>query len=206
VLQQNYGEAKSFGQRALIMARQQGDSLGEANALVNYGYSEVFAARAIDTPDLSVYGQAIGYLERGRDLAETLGDFQSKALAYNSMGIAYSISGQSGLAIETLEKALPLTQAAGNVYLQGVTCTYLAETQRALGNTEASVLYGALGMYLLHQIGSSEWRQGAGLLRVIKGELGDERFEQVLQGQRRLVMQWIGVDGFDYLEIVLAKY
>lgn len=206
VLQQNYGEAKNFSQRALIMARQQGDRLGEANALVNYGYSEVFAARAVDTPDLSVYEQAIGYLERGRDLAETLGDFQSKALAYNSMGIAYSISGQPGLAIETLEKALPLTQAAGNVYLQGVTCTYLAEAQRALGNTEASVLYGVLGMYLLHQIGSSEWRQGAGLLRVVSGELGNEAFAQVLQGQRRQIIQWIGVDGFDYLGTLLAEY
>lgn len=206
VLQKNYGEAKNFSQRALIMARQQGDALGEANALVNYGYSEVFAARAIDTPDLSVYEQAIGYLERGRDLAETLGDFQSKALAYNSMGIAYSISGQSGLAIATLTQALPLTQAAGNVYLQGLTCTYLAEAQRTLGDRPASVLYGALGMYLLHQIGSSEWRQGAGLLRVLKGELGDEEFEQVLQSQRRQVIQWIGVDGFDYLGTLLAEY
>ncbi|MDV3350411.1 tetratricopeptide repeat protein [Leptolyngbyaceae cyanobacterium CCMR0082] len=206
VLQKNYGEAKNFSQRALIMARQQGDVLGEANALVNYGYSEVFAARAIDTPDLSVYEQAIGYLERGRDLAETLGDFQSKALAYNSMGIAYSIAGQPGLAIATLEQALPLTQAAGNVYLQGVTCTYLAEAQRALGNVEASVLYGALGMYLLHQIGSSEWRQGAGLLRVVSGELGDETFEQVLQRQRRGIIQWIGVDGFDYLRTLLGEY
>ncbi|MEM6252953.1 MAG: tetratricopeptide repeat protein [Cyanobacteria bacterium P01_D01_bin.156] len=206
VLQKNYGEAKNFSQRALIMARQQGDRPGEANALVNYGYSEVFAARDMDTPDLSVYEQAIGYLERGRELAETLGDFQSKALAYNSMGIAYSISGQSGLAIETLEKALPLTQAAGNVYLQGVTCTYLAEAQRALENVEAAVLYGALGMYLLHQIGSSEWRQGAGLLRVISGELGKEGFERVLQGQRRQVIHWIGVDGFDYLGTLLAEY
>ncbi|MBT9311337.1 tetratricopeptide repeat protein [Leptothoe kymatousa] len=206
VLQKAYDEAKNFSQRALIMARQQGDALGEANALVNYGYSEVFAARAIDTPDLAVYEQAIGYLERGRELAETLGDFQSKALAYNSMGIAYSISGQSGLAIETLEKALPLTQAAGNVYLQGVTCTYLAEAQRALGKVDAAVLYGALGMYLLHQIGSSEWRQGAGLLRVIAGELGEGAFEQVLQGQRRQVIQWIGVDGFDYLGTLLAEY
>ncbi len=206
VLQKNYGEAKNFSQRALIMARQQGDALGETNALVNYGYSEVFAARAIDRPDLTVYEQAIDYLERGRDLAETLGDFQSKALAYNSMGIAYSISGQPGLAIEVLEKALPLTQTTGNVYLQGVTCTYLAEAQRALGNTEVAVLYGALGMYLLHQLGSSEWRQGAGLLRVISGELGTEAFERVLQGQRRQMIQWIGVDGFDYLPTLLAEY
>ncbi|ESA38221.1 tetratricopeptide domain protein [Leptolyngbya sp. Heron Island J] len=206
VLQKNYGEARNFSQRALIMSRQQGDSLGEANALVNYGYSEVFAARAIDTPDLSVYEQAIGYLERGRDLAETLGDSQSQALAYNSIGIAYSIASQPGLAIENLEKALPLTQAAGNVYLQGITCTYLAEAQRELGNRETSLLYGALGMYLLHQIGSSEWRQGAGLLRVISGELGAEKFEQVLQEQRRSIIQWIGVDGFDYLGTLLAAY
>lgn len=206
VLQKNYGEAKNFSQRALIMARQQGDSLGEANALVNYGYSEVFAARAIDTPDLSVYEQAIGYLERGRDLAETLGDFQSKALAYNSLGIAYSISDQPGQAIEYLEKALPITQAAGNVYLQGLNCTYLAEAQRALANTEVSVRYGALGMYLLHQIGSSEWRQTAGLLRVVAGELGTEQFESVLQNQRRQIIQWIGVDGFDYLPTLLAEY
>ena len=206
VLQKNYGEAKNFGQRALIMARQQGDSLGEANALVNYGYSEVFAARAMDMPDLSVYEQAIGYLERGRDLAETLGDSQSQALAYNSIGIAYSIASQPEMAIENLEKALPLTQAAGNVYLQGVTCTYIAETQRVLANIGATVLYGTLGMYLLHQIKSSEWRQAAGLLRVVSGELGAEEFTAVLQNQRRQIIQWIGVDGFDYLPTLLAEY
>jgi hypothetical protein len=68
------------------------------------------------------------------------------------------------------------------------------------------MLYGALGMYLLHQIGSSEWRQGAGLLRVVSGELGEEEFERVLRGQRRQVIQWIGVDGFDYLGTLLAEY
>ena len=49
VAEKSYGEAINYSQRALILSRQTGDRLGEANALVNLGYGEVFqgsAARA----------------------------------------------------------------------------------------------------------------------------------------------------------------
>ncbi|MGK7923131.1 MAG: hypothetical protein AB4080_24340, partial [Trichodesmium sp.] len=45
VAMKDYGEAINYSQRALMFSRQVGDKRGEANALANFGFSEVFQAR-----------------------------------------------------------------------------------------------------------------------------------------------------------------
>jgi len=44
---------------ALILARQSGDRLGEANALANLGYSEVFQAQQLEQTEPEVYEQQL---------------------------------------------------------------------------------------------------------------------------------------------------
>ncbi|MEL6856295.1 MAG: hypothetical protein AAFO83_14475, partial [Cyanobacteria bacterium J06607_13] len=82
VLERNFAEGVATSQRALILARQRGDRIGEANALVNLGYAQVLQARANDVGDVAVYDGAIAYLEQGLALAVKQSDFQSQALAY----------------------------------------------------------------------------------------------------------------------------
>ncbi|MGP1371434.1 MAG: tetratricopeptide repeat protein [Almyronema sp.] len=206
VLQASYQQAIDLSQRALILARQQGDRLAEANALVNLGYSEVFAARDAERMEPEAIERAIRYLEQGLALAERQGDRQSQALAYNSLGIAYTISTQPGAAVTVLEKGLPIAQISGNAYLQGLNATYLAEAYYALQNPIKAIHYSCLGMYWLEQMGAEAWRQAAGLLTILQGQLGEVGFEQAIAQQRPEFVRLIGVEGFEHLPQLWQRY
>ncbi|HAC63611.1 MAG TPA: hypothetical protein DCF68_08750 [Cyanothece sp. UBA12306] len=206
VYQKNYNEAISCSQRALILARQFGNRLGEANALVNLGYSQVFKERQLETMDEGIYEQAISYLEQGLQLAQRLEDSQSQALAYNSLGIAYVVLAKPVAAITALEKGTTIALVSGDLYLQGLNFTYLAEAYYSLSNQEKTLSYGCIGMYLLSQINSQEWRQAAGLITIIKGKMPSDQFQNLLEKQRSNIIKFIGVDGYNSLQKLLEKY
>jgi tetratricopeptide (TPR) repeat protein len=206
VQQQNYSEAINYSQRALIYSRQTGDKTGEANALVNLGYSEVMQAKQTEISELEVYESAINYLEQGLKLAEKLNDLQSQALCFSSLGIAYLVTAQYPTAIKYLENAFRTAQVSGDLYLQGRNLAYLAEANYLIANYEKAVYTGSLGMYLLEQIASNEWRQPAGLLTIISGQIGTDKFQLLLQENRPKMIAIIGVDGYDYIPNLLVKY
>ncbi|MGC1248217.1 MAG: tetratricopeptide repeat protein, partial [Spirulinaceae cyanobacterium] len=199
VIKQSYSEAINYSQRALIMARQTGDRLGEANALANLGYSEVFSARETERLEPEVYESAINYLEQGLAQSEKLGDRQSQALCFNSLGIAYVVLEKPATAISYLEKGIQSAQVSGDLYLQGLNFTYLAEAYHSLQDAGNAIFTGCLAMYLLEQISSREWRQAAGLMTILQGHLGEEVFTEKLAQQRSKIIPIIGVDGYDYL-------
>nr|WP_174762972.1 tetratricopeptide repeat protein [Anabaena sp. UHCC 0187] len=206
VQQQNYGEAINYSQRALIFSRQTGDKTGEANALVNLGYSEVMQAKETEISEPEVYESSINYLEQGLKLAEKLNDLQSQALCFSSLGIAYLVTGQYATAIKYLENAFRASQVSGDLYLQGRNLGYLAEANYHIANYEKASYTGGLGMYLLEQIASDEWRKPAGLLTIIRGQIGTDKFQLLLQQNRPKMIAIIGVDGYDYIPTLLVKY
>ncbi len=206
VQQKDYETAINYSQRALILARQSGNRLGETNALVNLGYSKVFAARDLDTMDTEVYNEAIRYLEQGLQLAEKTEDLQTQSLVNNSLGIAYVILAQPTSAIAFLEKGVKLATMAQDVYLQGLSYSYLAEAYYSIEDLKNSIYHGCLGSYLLKQINSLEWRKSAGLITIIKGQLGDTSFDQLLSEMRSQIIAVIGVDGYDYIPQLLTEY
>ncbi|NJO94985.1 MAG: tetratricopeptide repeat protein [Pleurocapsa sp. CRU_1_2] len=201
----NYSEAIKYSQRALIAARQVGDKLGEANASVNLGYAKVFAARQFDSIAAEDYAEAVRYLEQGVELALKQGDSQSQAFGNTSLGIAYVVLEQPTSAIASLTKGAELAQYSRDVYLQGLSFSYLAEAYYSIEDRGAAITYGALGMYLLNQINSVEWRQVAGLLSILQGQIGEE-FKNILGQQRSQIISLIGVDGYDYLPKLLEEY
>jgi tetratricopeptide (TPR) repeat protein len=204
--QKDYQQAISYSQRALILARQTGDKLGEANALTNVGYSEVLAAHAIDLMDEDIYEQNISYLDRGLKLAQTLDDKQSLALCYHSLGLAYLTIQQPEKSIEYLQQGTKAAQAVGDLYLQGLNLTYLAEAHHSLKKNKTAVFYSCLAMYQLHQIGAKEWKQAASLAIILQGQFGAEEFQAILTQYRPNLIPAIGVDGFDYLPQLIGKY
>lgn len=206
VSQKNYTEAINTSQRALIVARQEGDRTGEANALVNLGYSEVLSARQLDRMEPEVYETAINYLEQGLALAKKLSDRQSQALAYNSLGIAYVVLEQPEEALEFLAEGLEAAQRSGDLYLQGINYAYIAEAYHLASIVQKAVASAALGMYLLEQLGASEWRQPAGLLLVLQGKWGEEVFNTALKESRPAIIAAIGVDGYDHIPQLLEDY
>ena len=205
-LRRDYGESISTSQRALILARQRGDRVGEANALVNLGYAQVLQGRANDVGDSAVYDGAIAYLNQGLELAVKQGDFQSQSLAYNSLGIGYVMCDRPQDGLNILTKGADAVKGSGNVYLQGLYTLYTAEAHHSLKHSEEAVFYSSLAMYLLDSIGSEDWRQAAGLASVLQGQLGKEKFQQTLEQYRRQLAPIMSMDGFEALPSLLEKY
>ncbi|NDJ16302.1 tetratricopeptide repeat protein [Myxacorys almedinensis] len=204
VNEKNYTEAIRYAQRALVLSRQTGDRMGEANALANLGYSEVFQAQHLEA-EPERYEQAIAYLEQGLALSDRLGDGQSKALCSISLGSAYVTLGKPDQALLHLENGRQLAAAAGDAYLQAVSLATFAEAFYQLKTYDSAIVCGALSTYQLEQMGSAEWRQTAGLLSILRGQLG-EQFQQILTEQRSRLISEIGVDGYDYLPQLLDRY
>ncbi|MGC1392744.1 MAG: tetratricopeptide repeat protein [Coleofasciculaceae cyanobacterium] len=206
VQQKNYAQAISYSQRALMFSRSTGDKLGEANALANLGYSEVFQAKEQEQVEPEVYESAINYLEQGFKLSERLEDRQSQSMCFSSLGIAYVVIEQPEKAISYLEKGWIAAQFSGDLYLQGVNLAYLSQAYYSLQSFEQAIFSGSLGAYLLEQIGSHDWRKSAGLLTILQGQLGTETFQALLSKQRARIIPLIGVDGYDYIPQLLQKY
>jgi tetratricopeptide (TPR) repeat protein len=200
--QQDYEKSIGYSQRALVLARQNGDRQGEANALTNYGFGEVLAAQSRDEMEPEVYEQNIGYLERGMSLAKSLADLQSLALCAHSLGRAYLAMQQWPKAVEYLTQGIKTAQSIGDLYLQGMNMAYLAEAYYG-AQDPAAMVYVALGMYQLHQIEAREWRQSAGLLRIL---CGGQELVVALGAVRKQLIPVIGVDGYDYLPEIMTEY
>jgi tetratricopeptide (TPR) repeat protein len=205
VAQEDFDAAQGHSQRALILARQSGDRIGQANALANLGYSQVAQGKS-QLLEAEQYETVLGYLEQGLALSAQVGDRPSQALCANSLGIAQLKLGQYKGAIESLQTGLQVAQAIGDRFLMASNFANLAAAHQGDGNLEQAVLTGCLGMYLLHQIDSSEWRQPAALLSILYGQIGPETFEGILNDHRRQFLAVIGVDGYDFLQPLLARY
>lgn len=206
VQEKNYVLAINYSQRALVWSRQVGDRIGEANALVNLGYSEVMQIQQLESIEKEAYEQAISYLAQGLKLAEKLNDVQSQALCFSSLGIAYLFSGSLASAIKYLEDGFKIAQVSGDLYLQGRNLAYLAEAYYQMEDREKAIYTGCLGMYLLEQISSREWRQPAGLLTVLQGQIGSDKFQVIFQQNRARIVSFIGVDGYEYIPKLWEKY
>jgi tetratricopeptide (TPR) repeat protein len=206
VAQKMYADAIDFSQRALILSRQTGDRTGEANALVNLGYSEVMQAQQLEQVEPEIYETAINYLQQGLTLSERLGDVQSKALCFSSLGVAYLVIEQPQTAIKYLEDGFQAAQVSGDLYLQGLNLSNLGEAYYYLQDQEKAIYAGSLGMYLLNQIASNEWQKSAGLLTILQAQIGEEYFRNLLQQNRSKIIAVIGVDGYDYIPQLLEEY
>ena len=201
----NYTEAINNSQRALILSRQAGDKISEANALANLGYSEVMQAQESEA-EAETYEMAINYLKQGLNLSEKLGDLQSKGLCLSSLGVAYIVTEQASDAIKNLEEGFKTAQTSGDLYLQGLNLANLAEANYTLANFERAIYTASLGMYILNQIASREWHKPARLLSILQNQLGEEGFKQSLGKNRPKMISFIGVDGYDYIPELIEEY
>ena len=205
VMEQDFEAAIANSQRALILARQAGDRIGEANALANFGYSEISRAQeqAMEPEQIE---SVLTYLEQGLQLSEHIKDRPSEALCANSLGVAQVMLRHYDQAIPVLEQGLQIAQAIGDVFFQGVNYSYLAIAYQNLENTDIAVFCSALSMYLLWQINSEQWHQSAGTLSILYGQIGPEGFQKALEAYRPDFLRQIGVDGYDYIPKLLAEY
>ena len=214
IAQKDYITAINHAQRALILARQKGERLGEINGLVNLGYSQVLDAHQREEMDTEVYQQSIAGLKQALSLTERLDGVygteymrgQAQTLACHSLGIAYLILEELEPALEYLQKGLELSGILGDRYYQGLNLVYLAECYYKLKNLELAMFNACLAMYLLEQISAPQWKQAAGLVSVLKGQMGGLTLAETLKPYRSKILPVIGVDGFDHLPQLLERY
>ncbi|WP_299485023.1 tetratricopeptide repeat protein [Acaryochloris sp. IP29b_bin.137] len=206
IAQKDYAQSVNFAQRALMMSRERGERLGQANALANLGFSQVFAAQQLERAESDHYAIAMSYLQQGLDLAEKQQDFLSQALCHSSLGSAYLVLSQPQEAIHHLEAGLQAARTSGDLYLQGLNCLNLAEALYAINQGNSTVYYGCLGLYLLNTIQSPDWTQAAGLLTVVRGKIGSETFQTILQQEKSRIEQAIGGDGYTQIPTLLEQY
>lgn len=206
VAEGNYTNAINYSQHALIMSRQTGEKIGEANALANFGYSKVMQAKELEELEPETYEMAISYLQEGLKVSELLGDIQSKALCLSSLGVAYQVVKLYPDAVTSLEAAFKVAQTSGDLYLQGLNLANLAETNYSLNNINRAIYTGSLGMYLLNQIAAYKWRKSAILLSIIQAKIGEKTFRESLEKQRHRIIAIIGIDGYEHIPHLIAKY
>ncbi len=200
-----YAEAIPQAQKALILSRQEGDRWGQANALINLGRCEVLSARQQEQGEIAVYTGAMAYLNQGITLALDLGDRASLALGYNSLGIAYVLTEQPLEALAPLRAGLKVADAWGDLYLHGSDLLYLGEACYRIQEWDRAVYLTAVGMYYLDRVASHEWRQAAGLLTILQGQMGD-RFAIALQELESEIVAAIGREGLEHIPVLLERY
>ncbi|MGD1901826.1 MAG: tetratricopeptide repeat protein [Geitlerinemataceae cyanobacterium] len=203
--QKQYQDAIDRAQRALITARQMGDRLGEANALVNLGYSQVLRQQQTERPDAELYESAIAYLNDGLDRAEKLDDRQSLALGCYSLGVALVTVDRPSRAIDALTRGLKFARESGDLYLQGKHLLFLAEAHYALDDELAAIATASIAAFSLERIDAREWRQAASLLSALRGRLGAEAFAEIFERARKQVVAAIGVEGYEAIDDLLDR-
>jgi tetratricopeptide (TPR) repeat protein len=166
----------------------------------------VFSAQALERLEPELYETAINYLQQGLQLSEQLGDRQSQALCFSSLGTAHLVLSQPQAALNYLQSGFQTAQTSGDLYLQGLNLVNLAEAYYSLQQLEQAIYTGCLGMYMLEQIASVEWRQAAGLLSILQGQIGRDSFQKILEQYRTQIINAIGVDGYDYIPQLLEQY
>lgn len=205
----NYEQAMAPARLALILARQEGDRLGEANALVSLGYGEVMTQRhqqeAVTAETLE---SSLASLNAAQGMFEKFqfSDLPSQALVSLGLGVASMLLDRPNEARPVLERGLLAWQKMGDRDRQGIAHSYLGEACYALQDIDGALYHGALGMYVLEQRGNTTWRQAAALLAILQGQLGAEAFDRQLNQRRGDLIAQIGVDGFDYLPTLLQRF
>jgi tetratricopeptide (TPR) repeat protein len=204
VAQKNFDQAINQSQRALILSRQSGDRPGEANALATLGTAEVFQAQALESPPES-YELPIGYLEQSLALSENLGDQLSLGLCATSLGVAHTVLLEPDRAMPYIQMGLRSAEITGDLYIQAINLAQAAEVFYQRHDYEQALAPAFQAMYQLEQLEASEWQQPASLLTVLQRQLG-EQFTALLAQLRPDLVRAIGVDGYDYLPTLLARY
>jgi tetratricopeptide (TPR) repeat protein len=163
-------EALALEEKALVLTRTAGHQLGEAYTLAALGRS---------LSSLYRYNEALEVLTQGLQRARDLREQPCIALCLLGLGGVYEATERYSEALAVLQEALATnSQDLGMV---GRTLLAQAEVQKALQNYAQAVLSGAQAMLVLRSINSPRWRKAGGLLVVLRGQGGAERFEETLK-------------------------
>jgi len=120
VAKTQFPEAASCFHRALDLARQRGDRLAQANALMKLG---------LDSIAISAHAEGVAFLEDSRQLFSKIGTPTSEATVLYHLALAYTEAGDLARAKEMAEAAVTIAEKLmGTVAAEELRVSFLAST------------------------------------------------------------------------------
>jgi tetratricopeptide (TPR) repeat protein len=154
VFQGNLSDAERYYERAVAVAHEQGDRLGEAWGLMRLGEL---------TREHGQAREAIAHLEHALVLFDALGSRVPEAWCLAILAVTHSHLGESDRARATVDRAMALANTAGDRYLKAYLFTALANVHHEAKEFDAAV---ALRETMMEQ----------------SRQMGDRRFEALCRG------------------------
>ncbi len=186
-------------ERALVYARQSGDTAGSAHALANLGNAVSQQLQFQEALDPEAYERAESYLNQGLERAREAKERTAEVVALTGLGALKQYLGHHDEALTHLDIGLSLAAAEGDLWWQGIARAARAEVFNSLGAPERSAVDAVLAMLMLERAGSADWRQPAGLVLILRTRLADN-FRPVLEAAR------IEATAIERVQALLAQY
>lgn len=133
-----------WNREALLIARREGDSLGQAWAL--------FWLSAQMTIDQDRYAEGIPLIEEALQLFQATGDQAGLAWGFNQLGELNRLVGHTAEAQEAYEASLAISQETGNKRREAIALLNLSYIVQAQGDYAQAESYCLAGLKLLHEL------------------------------------------------------
>lgn len=140
----DYDSGKGLNRRALEIARDTGDKIGQAWAL--------FWLSAYATADPETYQDGIGLIEKALSLFQEIGDQDGLAWGYNQLGELSRLVGNLGRARVAYESSVAMCRANGNKRREAIALVNLSYVAQGQGDYQGAESFCLAGLALLHEL------------------------------------------------------
>ena len=140
----NYAEARTTFEQALLISREINNRQGENLAINNLGVLH---------RDQGEYVRAIKYFEQALQFCREFGDLQGEGYAFGNLGLVFTYLGDYEKARQYFELALKLFREIGNRQGEANTLTNLCKVNTFLGDTAAAYDLGRQALVIEQEIG-----------------------------------------------------
>jgi tetratricopeptide (TPR) repeat protein len=168
----DYERALGYLEQALAIERKIGDRLGEGDTLNNI--SNIFYAKGD-------YDRALIYLEQSLAIEQEIGDRKGEGTTLNNISQIYDAKGDYERALVYLEQSLAIQQAIGDISGLATTLNNMAAIYLEQKNDMVRAVHLFYQAYrIFEKIGSPSIQTSAAYLQIIIGQIGEEKFKEII--------------------------
>ncbi len=172
----DYEKALTYLEQSLEIRRQVNDRSGESATLINLGGLEF---------DRGNYRFALNYLQESLQISRQTGDKITEGSALNNLGYIYEIQQSYDLAVDHLRQSLLIREQIGDNLGLAITSSNLAQLYfDHFQDVEKAIPLFLKSYAVFQHIGSPNIKTPQSYLNDIFEDIGEERFNQIVQSIR----------------------
>ncbi len=190
-------EAVSSLERALVVVRTIGHRLGEAYALAGLGHAYTAIYR---------YPEALEYFSRAMALARDRSETPCEVLCLLGIGSVYQATERYAEAADILAEAVNLSRRLQDLSTLAQALLIRAEAYNTLGNPGLAIREAVTALLIFDRLHSPRTRRVAGLLTILRGQLGAEHFEELLLGAVQTLEQTAISANLERVKQVMSEF